>query len=148
MASGQSPLTHCIPSLEPVVEDIFFTRNRSNTTDMKELETTREVVLSMLLRLCEYHQVIDLITVILEDSKYCSDNHEKWLRWSQQVFKAVFTLLKQNKIRLDDATSFASFRKFIFALNPQVFTTVDDFVKMLFDEQPQDVNWTLLNCYY
>lgn len=138
MASGQSPLTHCIPSLESVVEDIFFTRNKSNTNDMKELETTREVVLSMLLRLCEYHQVIYFITIILEDSKYCSDNPDKWLRWSQQVVNVMFPLLRQNKIRLDDMESFISFRKFIYSLNPLVFKPIDSVVKMLFQEPPPD----------
>jgi huntingtin len=59
MASGQSPLTHCIPALVPVVEEMFLARNSlSNMNEEKEMETTREVLMSMMLRLVEYHQVI------------------------------------------------------------------------------------------
>lgn len=28
MASGQDPRTHCIPALEPIVEDVFLFRSR------------------------------------------------------------------------------------------------------------------------
>lgn len=28
MASGQDPKTHCIPALEPIVEDVFLIRSR------------------------------------------------------------------------------------------------------------------------
>lgn len=58
MASGQPPLTHCIPALVPVVEEMFLARNTSaNVSEEKELETTREVLISMMLRLVEYPQV-------------------------------------------------------------------------------------------
>ncbi|RZC38340.1 huntingtin-like [Asbolus verrucosus] len=134
MASGQSPLTHCIPALEPIVENIFLTRNKSSTIDAKELETTRDVVLSMLLRLCEYHQVIDLIVLILDDSKYCCNNPEKWLRWSTQVVNVILPMLKQNKIRLDSAEAFVSFRRLLFVLDPSVFKQVDGIILTLFQE--------------
>ncbi|KAJ8959892.1 hypothetical protein NQ318_011628 [Aromia moschata] len=137
MASGQPALTYCIPALEPIVEDIFLTRNKSNTSDIKELETTREVILSMLLRLCEYKQVINLITLILEDSKYCTDNTEKWEGWSRQVLGVVLPMLKQNKIRLDDSEAFVAMRRFILALNPNVFKPFDDIIIMFFQEPPQ-----------
>ncbi|KAL1138045.1 hypothetical protein AAG570_009740 [Ranatra chinensis] len=57
MASGQNPVTHCIPALLPVVEYVFLL-NSSATSDIKELETQREVLLVMLLRLAEYPQVM------------------------------------------------------------------------------------------
>lgn len=133
MASEQSPLTHCIPALEPIVENIFLTRNKSNTVDAKELETTRDVVLSMLLRLYEYHGVIDLIALILDDSKYCS-NSEKWLRWSNQVIDVVLPMLKQNKIRLDNIEAWVSLRKLVFVLEPSVFEPIDNVLLLLFQE--------------
>jgi hypothetical protein len=48
-----------IPALVPVVEDVFLIRGSSSTSsfDLKELDTQREVLVSMLLRLVEYHQV-------------------------------------------------------------------------------------------
>jgi huntingtin len=134
MASGQSPLTHCIPALEPIVENIFLTRNKSSTIDSKDLETTRDVVLSMLLRLSEYHEVIDLIVLILDDSKYCSNDPEKWSRWSTQVINVVLPMLRQNKIRLDSAEALVSLRKLMFVLEPSVFQPVDSVLLLLFQE--------------
>lgn len=43
-----------IPALLPVVEHVFLA---TSCTDLKQLEAQREVVLAMLLRLAEYHQV-------------------------------------------------------------------------------------------
>ncbi|CAH1155948.1 unnamed protein product [Phaedon cochleariae] len=136
MASGQPSSTHCIPALEPIVEDVFLTRNKSNTSDVKELETTREVVLAMLLRLCDNRQVLDLVTLILEDSKYCTDNTEKWLEWSKRVFGVVLPLLKQNKLQLDHPDALSSMRRFVLALNPEVFKPFDAIIIMFFQEPP------------
>ncbi|ENN70753.1 hypothetical protein YQE_12542, partial [Dendroctonus ponderosae] len=134
MASGQDPETHCIPSLKPIVEDVFLFRSRSNTKDMKELETTREVILSMLLRLLEYREVIDLVTIILEESKYCTDDTEKWLRLSEQVGNVLLHALQQDKIRISEEETVISLRKLIAALNPNVFKDMDDVIMMLFQD--------------
>lgn len=141
MASGQPPLTHCIPALEPVVEDIFLYRNKSNTTDFKELETTREVLLSMLLRLLEYHEVIHLLTLILNESKYCNDNSDKWLKWSKQVADVFLPMLKQNKIVINNKTALTSIRKLIYVLNPTVFKPINEILLILFDEPPYKVSF-------
>ena len=44
-------------ALRPLVEDLFLERSHSSSVDHKELETQREVLSSMLLRLAHYHQV-------------------------------------------------------------------------------------------
>lgn len=139
MASGQPPLTHCIPALEPVVGDIFLFRNKSNTSDFKELETTREVLLSMLLRLLEYSDVIHLLTTILNESKYCTDNSDKWLRWSKQVTDIFLPMLKQNKISINNKAALTSLRKLVFILNPSVFKPLNDVLIILFDDPPYKV---------
>lgn len=138
MASGQSPFTHCIPALKPVVEDIFLMRNKSNTLDMKELETTREVLMSMLLRLIEYKEVMDLLAMILNESKYC-DNSERWYKWSKQIVDVLIPKLKQNKIRIDDVDSFKSLKKLIFTVNFEVFKPINDIVITLFQDPPSIV---------
>ncbi|KAB7506583.1 hypothetical protein Anas_00288, partial [Armadillidium nasatum] len=56
MASGQPPLSHCILALKPLVEDLFLERVHASAVDQKELETQREVICSMLLRLANYYQ--------------------------------------------------------------------------------------------
>ncbi|XP_076265784.1 huntingtin isoform X2 [Rhynchophorus ferrugineus] len=144
MASGQDPKTHYIPALEPIVQDVFLIRNRSNTTDVKELETTREVILSMLLRLLEYREVIKLVTLVLEDSKYCIDDTDKWYRWSNQVVVVFLQMLKQNRIKIENKETFAALRKFIFALNPNVFKPCDDLIIMLFQAPPSSEDTAML----
>lgn len=139
MASGQSPVTHCIPALEPIVEDIFLSRNKSNTQDFRELETTREVLVSMLLRLLEYPEVIDLLVLILNESKYCADNAEKWLKWSRQVADVFLPGLSENKIRLDSAEALVTVRKLVFVLNPNVFKPINEVLAMLFQTPPSSV---------
>ncbi|CAH1990108.1 unnamed protein product [Acanthoscelides obtectus] len=145
MASGQPAATHCIPALEPIVDDIFLTRNKSNTTDMKELETTREVVLSMLLRLTGHKQVMDLITLILEDSKYCIDNTEKWQDWSTRVFSVLLPLLKQNKLKMSNPEEFVALKGLIMALNPEVFHPFDEITVTFFQEPPRDADISVFN---
>ncbi|POI35942.1 hypothetical protein CIB84_000306, partial [Bambusicola thoracicus] len=57
MASGRKAVTHAIPALQPIVHDLFVLRGTNKADAGKELETQKEVVVSMLLRLIQYHQV-------------------------------------------------------------------------------------------
>ena len=50
-----------IPALQPIVHEMFVVRNSGKADVGKELETQREVIISMLLRLIQYHQVRLLI---------------------------------------------------------------------------------------
>lgn len=47
-----------IPALQPIVHDLFVLRGSNKADAGKELETQKEVVVSMLLRLVQYHQVL------------------------------------------------------------------------------------------
>ena len=53
-----------IPALQPIVHDLFVLRGTNKADAGKELETQKEVVVSMLLRLIQYHQV---------RGRYCED---------------------------------------------------------------------------
>lgn len=46
-----------IPALQAIVEDLFLLPSTNRTESRKELETQREVVVSVLLRLVRYPQV-------------------------------------------------------------------------------------------
>ena len=46
-----------IPALQPIVHDLFVLRGCNKADAGKELDTQKEVVVSMLLRLIQYHQV-------------------------------------------------------------------------------------------
>ncbi|XP_024941677.1 huntingtin isoform X2 [Cephus cinctus] len=139
MASGQPPLTHCIPALTPVVEDIFLARNaRSSSSEQKELETTREVLVSMLLKLVEHHQVIELLAVCLTESRFSGDGNgeEKWRRWSRLTTDTVLPMLADGKIRIETKDAHAALVKLFAAVSPTVFRPVDPLLKVLFSVPP------------
>ena len=46
-----------VPALRPLVHDLFVLRGSSKSDANKELDTQREVVVSMLLRLIYYYEV-------------------------------------------------------------------------------------------
>ena len=54
-ASGQNAETFLMPALIPVAEDLFCSRTSSDPAS--ELETQREVMLTMLIKLLPYSQV-------------------------------------------------------------------------------------------
>lgn len=62
MASGQNVTTFAIPALQPLVLNLFVRPSRETA----DLETQREVVLNMLLRLVEHSRIIILLTYVLE----------------------------------------------------------------------------------
>ena len=45
-----------LPTLHPMMEDLFLSRERMSD-DQKELETQKEVLLNILIRLVQYHKV-------------------------------------------------------------------------------------------
>lgn len=139
MASGRSPITHSIPAIIPIIEDIFIFRNQNNTiTDIKELETTREVLFSMLLRLVEYHQILELLALVVNESKYCNDNGERWVRWSKQIADIILPTMAKLKVRLESHNCQIALQKLFFVLNPVVFKPINAVLKVLFSEPPSD----------
>ena len=46
-----------LPTLQPIVEDLFLSKERLND-NAEELETQKEVLMSLLLRLINYHMVL------------------------------------------------------------------------------------------
>ncbi|XP_068985197.1 huntingtin isoform X2 [Bombus flavifrons] len=134
MASGQPALTHCIPALAPVVEDVFLIRNASsNPTEQRELETTREVLISMLLRLVEYYQIIELLALCLTESRFSGDGNgeEKWRRWSRLTMDSVLPMLAAGKVRIESEKAHVALIKLFAAISPTVFRPVDPLLKVL-----------------
>lgn len=141
MASGQPPLTHCIPALVPIVEDIFLARSSSsNLSEQKELETTREVLISMLLRLVEYHEIIELLTLCLTECRFNNDGNgeEKWRRWSRSVMDTLLPMLAVGKVRIESKEAHAALVKLCAAVSPTVFRPVDPLLKVLLTTPPSD----------
>ncbi|XP_046737508.1 huntingtin isoform X1 [Diprion similis] len=147
MASGQSPPTHCIPALVPLIEDIFLIRGSSSTVaEQKELETTRDVLVSMLLRLVEYHEVIQLLAACLMESRYSSDGNgeEKWTRWSRLTIDSILPVLASGKVRLESKEAHIALVKLFSAVSPTVFRPVDPLLKVLFIQAPNSQDSVLI----
>ncbi|XP_066998979.2 huntingtin [Anabrus simplex] len=135
MASGQSPVTHCIPALVPVVEDVFLVRGTSggsSNADLKELETQRDVLVSMLLRLVEYHQVLDLLSLVLGEH----ESEERWRRRSRDVMDILLPLLAQGRVRLESRAAQRALHRLLLAAAPSVLRPVDPLLRVLFSEAP------------
>nr|XP_045607422.1 huntingtin-like isoform X3 [Procambarus clarkii] len=130
MASGQPPLSHCILALQPLVEDLFLVRSTTNTADQRELETQREVLCSMLLRLAHYHQVLRLISLVL--SATMEANRERWRKLSRQVIDTLLPLLSKLQVNLDSQDSLAAIEEVMNGVCASVYRPVDCVLKALF----------------
>lgn len=135
MASGQPAITHCIPALAPVIEDIFLIRNGSlSAAEQRELETTRDVLIAMLLRLAEYHQVVELLALCLAESRFSGDGNgeEKWRRWSRLTMDTVLPILAAGKLKIESEKAHVALVKLFAAISPTVFRPVDPLLRILF----------------
>ncbi|XP_013398873.1 huntingtin [Lingula anatina] len=136
MASGQPPVTHAIPALQPIVYDLFVLRtNKADTS--KDVDTQREVVVSMLLRLIHYYQVLELLIVVLHQCH--KENEEKWKRLSRQVTDMVLPLLAKQQINLDSQPALDVLHRLFDSVAPSVFRPVDILLRSLF-APPYDVS--------
>ncbi|KAF4521052.1 hypothetical protein B566_EDAN008124 [Ephemera danica] len=134
MASGQSPVTHCIPALIPVVEDVFMMRGGATTgSHVAELDTQREVLVAVLLRLVEYHQVLELLAMILRQSY---SDKERWNRWSRKVAGTLLPLLAHGQVRLECRTSQTSLISLLDSLAPSASELVVPMLNVLFSQPP------------
>lgn len=90
---NQTNLISAIPALQPIVHDLFVLRGTNKADAGKELETQKEVVVSMLLRLIQYHQVREEDKVSL--SRTC--RRVAWLcllEFLQTVLIGLYTKLE------------------------------------------------------
>ncbi|XP_020289764.1 huntingtin isoform X2 [Pseudomyrmex gracilis] len=135
MASGQPAISHCIPALAPVIEDIFLVRNGSSSViEQRELETTKDVLIAMLLRLVEYHEVIELLALCLAESRFSGDGNgeEKWRRWSRLTMDTVLPIMAAGKLKIESEKAHIALVKLFAAISPTVFRPVDPLLKILF----------------
>ncbi|XP_039275419.1 huntingtin isoform X2 [Nilaparvata lugens] len=134
MASGQNPVTHCIPALLPVVEHAFLSSNPPG--DVKELETQREFLITMLLRLVEYPQVLHLLSLILGEGWRWE---ERWRKLSRHTADTILPKLAQGKVILEKPQHLASLLQLLNSLAPGTLRPVDQVLKVLFTaQQPED----------
>uniref|UniRef100_A0A1B6D7Q0 Huntingtin n=1 Tax=Clastoptera arizonana TaxID=38151 RepID=A0A1B6D7Q0_9HEMI len=127
MASGQDPLTHCVPALLPIVEHVFLA---TIYIDGKQVDAQREMVIAMLLRIAEHHQVLEVINLILQEGWRWED---KWRRWSRQSADVILPLLGEGRVRLTTPTALFTFLNFLNNLAPGTLRPIDPILKALFN---------------
>ena len=75
-ASGQPPQKVVIPALIAVTEDLFLQKNSGSSADLDELESQRESVLNMLLKLIIYPEAMEIVLTVVGALK--KEGEEKW----------------------------------------------------------------------
>ena len=143
-ASGQSGEKYIVPALLPVAEDLFCQRTNSSShsktvkssdpfdeehqqiPSLSELDTQREVLLTMLLKVLMYPDVIELMIKILQSSR--SDKArtgERWRKLSRTIVEAMIPLLANQKVQLDDKVTLDIIHRFFASLAPGTLRPVD-----------------------
>ncbi|WAR21216.1 HD-like protein [Mya arenaria] len=134
MASGLDPTTHAIPALQPIVHDLFLLRGSNKADISKELETQREVIVSMLLRLISFHQAIDMFVIVLQQCH--RENEDRWKRMSRQVTDTLLPALAKQQIELPDQVALDAVHRLFESVAPIVFRPVDILLKTLLMKPP------------
>nr|XP_056711144.1 huntingtin [Euleptes europaea] len=130
MASGRKAVTHAIPALQPIVHDLFILRGTNKADAGKELETQKEVVVSMLLRLIQYHQVLEMFILILQQCH--KENEDKWKRLSRQIADIILPKLAKQQMHIDSHEALGVLNTLFEILAPSALRPVDMLLRSMF----------------
>ncbi|XP_064420262.1 huntingtin isoform X1 [Latimeria chalumnae] len=130
MASGRKAVTHAIPALQPIVHDLFVLRGSNKADAGKELETQKEVVVSMLLRLIQYHQVLEMFILVLQQCH--KENEDKWKRLSRQIADVILPMLAKQQMHLDSHEALGVLNSLFETVAPSSLRPVDMLLRSMF----------------
>ncbi|XP_043918860.1 huntingtin isoform X2 [Protopterus annectens] len=130
MASGRKAVTHAIPALQPIVHDLFVLRGANKADAGKELETQKEVVVSMLLRLIQYHQVLEMFILVLQQCH--KENEDKWKRLSRQIADIILPMLAKQQMHLDSHEALGVLNTLFEIVAPSSLRPVDMLLRSMF----------------
>ncbi|XP_019513498.1 PREDICTED: huntingtin isoform X2 [Hipposideros armiger] len=130
MASGRKAVTHAIPALQPIVHDLFVLRGTNKADAGRELETQKEVVVSMLLRLIQYHQVLEMFILVLQQCH--KENEDKWRRLSRQVADVILPMLAKQQMHIDSHEALGVLNTLFEILAPSSLRPVDMLLRSMF----------------
>nr|XP_033806283.1 huntingtin isoform X5 [Geotrypetes seraphini] len=130
MASGRKAVTHAIPALQPIVHDLFVLRGTNKADAGKELETQKEVVVSMLLRLIQYHQVLEMFILVLQQCH--KENEDKWKRLSRQIADIILPMLARQQMQIDSHEALGVLNTLFEILAPSSLRPVDMLLRSMF----------------
>ncbi|KAK1791163.1 hypothetical protein P4O66_002190 [Electrophorus voltai] len=130
MASGRKAVTHAIPALQPIVHDLFVLRGSNKADAGKELETQKEVVVSMLLRLVQHHQVLEMFILVLQQCH--KENEDKWKRLSRQIADVILPMIGRQQMHLDSPEALGVLNTLFETVAPSSLRPVDMLLKSMF----------------
>lgn len=130
MASGRKAVTHAIPALQPIVHDLFVLRGTNKADAGKELDTQKEVVVSMLLRLIQYHQVLEMFILVLQQCH--KENEDKWKRLSRQIADIILPMLAKQQMHLDSHEALGVLNTLFEIVAPSSLRPVDMLLRSMF----------------
>ncbi|KAM8879267.1 huntingtin isoform 7-T7 [Spinachia spinachia] len=130
MASGRKAVTHAIPALQPIVHDLFVLRGSNKADAGKELDTQKEVVVSMLLRLVQHHQVLEMFILVLQQCH--KENEDKWKRLSRQIADIILPMIAKQQIHLDSPEALGVLNTLFETVAPSSLRPVDMLLKSMF----------------
>ncbi|XP_036183458.1 huntingtin isoform X4 [Myotis myotis] len=130
MASGRKAVTHAIPALQPIVHDLFVLRGTNKADAGKELETQKEVVVSMLLRLIQYHQVLEMLILVLQQCH--KESEDRWKRLSRQVADILLPMLAKQQMHIDSHEALGVLNTLFEILAPSSLRPVDMLLRSMF----------------
>ncbi|MBN3316754.1 HD protein, partial [Atractosteus spatula] len=130
MASGRKAVTHAIPALQPIVHDLFVLRGSNKADAGKELETQKEVVVSMLLRLIQYHQVLEMFILVLQQCH--KENEDKWKRLSRQIADIILPMIAKQQMHLDSHEALGVLNTLFETVAPSSLRPVDMLLRSMF----------------
>lgn len=134
MASGHSVDTFAIPALQPLVLNLFVRPG----SEGPELETQREVVLSMLLRVVDHSRVLSLLTHVLDCFSHSAQHWHRVscdpvarggsacsplpLQVSSQILASLLNAVARLSLVLDSADSMATLYHLFSAMDPSAIS--------------------------
>ncbi|XP_061581949.1 huntingtin isoform X1 [Cololabis saira] len=130
MASGRKAVTHAIPALQPIVHDLFVLRGSNKADAGKELDTQKEVVISMLLRLVQHHQVLEMFILVLQQCH--KENEDKWKRLSRQIADVILPMIAKQQMHLDSPEALGVLNTLFETVAPSSLRPVDMLLKSMF----------------
>lgn len=130
MASGRKAITHAIPALQPIVHDLFVLRGSNKADAGKELDTQKEVVVSMLLRLVQHHQVLEMFILVLQQCH--KENEDKWKRLSRQIADVILPMIAKQQMHLDSPEALGVLNTLFETVAPSSLRPVDMLLKSMF----------------
>ncbi|XP_024914358.1 huntingtin isoform X2 [Cynoglossus semilaevis] len=130
MASGRKAVTHAIPALQPIVHDLFVLRGSNKADAGKELDIQKEVVVSMLLRLVQHHQVLEMFILVLQQCH--KENEDKWKRLSRQIADVILPMIAKQQMYLDSPEALGVLNTLFETVAPSSLRPVDMLLKSMF----------------